>query len=87
MKIKLYAAIVLLITISCNSKPKNEIDSDLKTSAITSLTAPNNLYEDLEGNPVKIEDYIEKKIVLNFWATWCVPCIKEMPSLLRSQEI
>ena len=44
-------------------------------------------YEDLEGNPVALSDYRGKRILLNFWATWCRPCIEEMPSLLKAQEI
>ncbi len=86
MKLKLYAAILLLITISCNNKSKNELDSDFKKKALSSYTTPNNLYEDLEDNPIKIKDYIGKKIVLNFWATWCASCIKEMPSMLKSDN-
>jgi thiol-disulfide isomerase/thioredoxin len=35
----------------------------------------------LDGNPVHISDYDEKVLVLNFWATWCGPCLAEMPSL------
>ncbi len=37
--------------------------------------------EDLEGNPVSLEDYRGKFLVLNFWATWCQPCTREWPDL------
>jgi len=36
---------------------------------------------DLEGNPISWEKLKGKKIFLNFWATWCKPCIIEMPSM------
>jgi len=38
-------------------------------------------FEDISGNVVDLKDYIGKLVILNFWATWCTPCKKEMPSL------
>ena len=37
--------------------------------------------EDVNGNNVALEDYKGKFVLLNFWATWCAPCRKEMPSM------
>jgi len=39
------------------------------------------VFEDFLGNKVNLNDYYGKLIVINFWATWCAPCKKEMPSL------
>jgi len=33
-----------------------------------------------------LSDYRGKTVVLNFWATWCPPCVEEMPSLLQMQQ-
>lgn len=38
-------------------------------------------FRDLYGNPVTLADFSGKVVVLNFWATWCPPCLAEMPSL------
>ncbi|TND09942.1 MAG: thiol:disulfide interchange protein TlpA [Bacteroidetes bacterium] len=40
----------------------------------------------MDGAEVKISDYRGKVIFLNFWATWCGDCIREMPSIIKAQE-
>ena len=41
--------------------------------------APNFKLNTLEGKTVQLSDYKGKKIILNFWASWCAPCKTEMP--------
>lgn len=43
-------------------------------------------YVDLEGNAVALSDFKGKKVLLNFWATWCLPCLEEMPSMEIAQQ-
>ena len=42
--------------------------------------------KDLEGKDVSLSDYKGKIVFLNFWATWCPPCRKEMPSMESLQN-
>lgn len=43
-------------------------------------------FTDLEGKELALDQFKGKVVVLNLWATWCVPCIKEMPSLERLSQ-
>jgi cytochrome c biogenesis protein CcmG/thiol:disulfide interchange protein DsbE len=38
------------------------------------------------GRTVSLHDYKGKVVLLNFWATWCAPCIEELPSLIALQH-
>lgn len=42
---------------------------------------------DLDGKPRKLVQYRGKRVLLNFWATWCHPCREEMPALARAQRL
>lgn len=40
---------------------------------------------DADDKPLTLADYKGKVVLVNFWATWCAPCVKEMPSLDKLQ--
>src|SRR5712692_9104225 len=51
-----------------------------------SQPAPDATFTNLDGNPASLADFKGKPAVVNLWATWCQPCLKEMPSLERLQS-
>lgn len=48
--------------------------------------APPFELKDTRGNSVRLSDYRGKVVLLNFWATWCEPCKKEMPEIQAAHE-
>jgi len=83
--IRNYAIAFLVLTIlfsGCRS------DSNQKVSTIEEQSVVEDgvgaiVLEDVEARTIVLEEYHGKVVILNFWATWCKPCIAEMPSIDR----
>jgi thiol-disulfide isomerase/thioredoxin len=61
----------------------------LSTVGITLVIPPRSVsplaFSDASGRPLTLADFRGRAVLLNLWATWCVPCRQEMPSLDRLQ--
>jgi thiol-disulfide isomerase/thioredoxin len=64
-------------------KGKTQADGSFTEKSRSVWMAPDFTVKDLEGNEVKLSDFRGKLVVLNFWATWCEPCITEWPQVAK----
>lgn len=83
----LYYILLVIAVLGCKEMPKekqSESEHPVIKAEEATLVAS---YTDLEGNPIEIDDYKGKRVLLNYWATWCGPCIQEMPALLKLQTV
>ncbi len=80
--IVLVGASVYLVS-SSNPRPASE----WVKSVVAGDLAPDFQLEDTKGNKVSLSDFRGKVVLVNLWATWCPPCIEEMPSMERLNEV
>ena len=86
MKKTMMIPILIVLIVGCKESKKTDF---VKQEVLVAAEheEPIALYEDLKGNQVALEDFKGKRLVLNYWATWCRPCIEEMPAMARAQEL
>ena len=77
----------LLIYFFCfsifSSISQSNEDVPLNNIAVNEIPKPISslIFEDFSGNEINLNNYHGRHVIINFWATWCAPCKKEMPSL------
>jgi peroxiredoxin len=57
-----------------------------KPRVVKGVPAPNFTLPGLDGKMVSLADYKGKVVLLNIWATWCPPCVEEMPSMEKLHQ-
>lgn len=56
------------------------------TGAYANSSLYNLSFPNVDTEEIQLSEYKGKVILLNFWATWCPPCVKEMPSIQRLHD-
>ena len=89
--------ITLVLAISCTEKATNKsertvlesltIEDRTEDKKEAEINFADVTFATLDGQTVAIGDYKGQRILVNLWATWCGPCIREMPSLNRAYNI
>lgn len=88
MKKKISIFLVALLFIGAfsllNFEKQNIVKAEVGTEI--GMEAPSFTLLNLNNKKVSLSDYRGQKVFLNFWATWCPPCRKEMPDLQKLSE-
>ena len=75
--------VLSLVIVACKGRNKDvSVSNTEKDREIDKIRL-----KDLNEQPINLERYKGKTIFINFWATWCKPCIEEMPSIEKAQNI
>ena len=90
------AATALLMLVACHRQPGQQptvnetAASEAANAGIKGVhrdskgkPAPDAAFSDSRGKPVKLADFKGKPVLVNLWASWCAPCVKELPTLDR----
>ena len=83
--------IVLLLTLIvvaevAHAKPPKSGDMNKFTENNPSIESPSTPFIDPSGKEVTLHEFKNNWTLLNFWATWCAPCISELPSLAKLES-
>ncbi|MCH4179710.1 MAG: TlpA family protein disulfide reductase [Megasphaera sp.] len=87
LMIVLCTILITAVSAGCNSDANTAADKGAETQAASSqltagMMAPAIDLTDTEGKTISLASlYQDKPVYVNFWATWCPPCVKEMPAV------
>ncbi len=87
---RIILAFAVLWLSACGGEPGAPDGAAALRISVNNVEAARNAADatflDLDGKPLEIADFAGQRVFLNYWATWCAPCIREIPSILRAAD-
>jgi thiol-disulfide isomerase/thioredoxin len=80
----LLSAIALLQACGAEQPTAPQAAASAALPVVATFDAANSTYQDLDGRGLEIASFAGKKVFVNYWATWCAPCIREIHSISRA---
>ena len=76
--------LLFIFLISCGGQGNKEQQRQEKS--VGEIRPIKAQFTDLEGRALELDDFKGRPVLVNYWATWCVPCLKEFPSFVALQD-
>jgi peroxiredoxin len=67
-----------------NTIQQHEESRKIRRTLTNGAQFPDFSEKDLVGNPLSVSKYEDKVVLVEFWATWCVPCVAELPNIIKA---
>ena len=79
----------LLLLLACTETEETQLQAGSITISDVQIDVAGDsaTFQDLSGMPLEVSNFAGRKVVVNYWATWCAPCIRELPALSRAAEM
>ena len=81
MAVFIFVAVTVLVVILSLKLNDSSFKFSNQVAIKDNLPAPDFTFPGLDGEMIRLSDYKGKVVLVNIWATWCPPCVDEMPSM------